>query len=126
MYKQQISIDQKKEVLENAISQLKKEFVGINDIIDEVGDLMMSWWIFPEHQFRPLIINLWGMTGSGKTAFIKRLVELMDYSKYSFRFDMGAFGNHTSYLKTILTTNLSSHDNQNPVIILDEFQFAKR
>ena len=57
----------KKTSLAKAVIQLKKEFVGLDGIIDELSDTILPWWLFPENQLRPLIINLWGMTGSGKT-----------------------------------------------------------
>ena len=62
------AIVKKKNLLANAVTQLKNEFVGIDGIIDELADVILPWWLFPENQLRPLIINLWGMTGSGRNA----------------------------------------------------------
>lgn len=116
---------EKKSLLSKAISQLKKEYVGIDGILDELADSMMSWWLFPEFQRRPLIINLWGMTGSGKTAVLVRLAELLQYNKFLMRFDMGEYGAQSSFLKYTLTRQLLQYDQTNPIILLDEFQFAK-
>ncbi len=115
----------KKAALAKAVFQLKKEFVGIDGIIDELSDTILPWWLFPENQLRPLIINLWGMTGSGKTALIKRLSELLNYQKQLLRFDMGEFGTASSFLKYTLTRQLIQFSEQSPIIVLDEFQFAK-
>ena len=115
----------KKKSLAKAVIQLKKEFVGIDGIIDELADVILPWWLFPENQLRPLIINLWGMTGSGKTALIKRLSELISYQKQLLRFDMGEFGASSSFLKYTLTAQLVEYNEQSPIIVLDEFQFAK-
>ncbi len=115
----------KKKSLSKAVVQLKKEFVGIDGIIDELADVILPWWLFPENQLRPLIINLWGMTGSGKTALIKRLSELIQYHKQLLRFDMGEFGTSSSFLKYTLTQQLIQFSEQSPIIVLDEFQFAK-
>lgn len=38
---------------------------------------MLPWFISPELITRPVIIFLWGMTGTGKTSLIKRLIELL-------------------------------------------------
>ena len=118
-------IIKKKELLSKAVSQLKSEFVGIDGIIDELADVILPWWLFPENQLRPLIINLWGMTGSGKTALIKRLSEILSYEKQLLRFDMGEFGASSSFLKYTLTRQLTAFHELSPIIVLDEFQFAK-
>jgi GTPase SAR1 family protein len=118
-------IDAKKNLLSAAVKQLKKEFIGIDGIIDELADAILPWWLFPDNQLRPLIINLWGMTGSGKTALIKRLCWLLDYQNYLLRFDMGEFGASSSFLKYALTRQLVQFSGTSPIIVLDEFQFAK-
>jgi DNA polymerase IIIc chi subunit len=118
-------ISTKRKSLSKAVIQLKKEFVGLDSIIDELSDTILPWWLFPENQLRPLIINLWGMTGSGKTALIKRLSELLSYHKQLLRFDMGEFGTASSFLKYTLTRQLIQFSEQSPIIVLDEFQFAK-
>jgi GTPase SAR1 family protein len=118
-------ISKKKSALAKAVIQLKSEFVGIDSIIEELADTILPWWLFPENQLRPLIINLWGMTGSGKTALIKRLSELLNYEKQLLRFDMGEFGTSSSFLKYTLTQQLIQFSEQSPIIVLDEFQFAK-
>jgi Peptidase family M41/C-terminal, D2-small domain, of ClpB protein len=125
MIQDQINVTQRREILNKAKIQLKKEFVGIDGIIDEVLDIILPWWLFPQHQMRPLIVNLWGMTGSGKTALIKRLSELLKYENYLMRFDMGEFGSNSSFLKYTLTRQLNQFNATVPIIVLDEFQFAK-
>jgi hypothetical protein len=42
----------KKEILLQAVAQLKEEFVGIDGIIDELSDIILPWWLFPENQFK--------------------------------------------------------------------------
>ena len=59
-------IDAKRAVLEQVKTQLKQEFFGLDTIIDKVIDSMSAWYIFPELITRPVIINLWGLTGVGK------------------------------------------------------------
>jgi hypothetical protein len=121
----ELSINQRKKLLQDAVVQLKKEFIGIDGIIDEISDSILPWWLFPQHQLRPLIINLWGMTGSGKTALVSRLAELIHYANLLMRFDMGEFGASSSFLKWTLTRQLTQFNEAAPIILLDEFQFAK-
>ncbi|MCJ7446528.1 MAG: hypothetical protein MUO72_02430 [Bacteroidales bacterium] len=78
----------KKKCLENVRIQLKKEFVGIDKVIDDLIDSFSYWYYFPELQKKPVIINLWGLTGVGKTSLIHRLVDLLGYNKRFFRFNL--------------------------------------
>ena len=72
-------IEQRKETLEKTRLELKAHFVGIDEIIDELLDYIQIWYLMPEILNRPIIINLWGMTGVGKTDLIRRLVKALDY-----------------------------------------------
>lgn len=113
----------KRKMLENARLELKKEFFGIDKIIDEVCRVVESWVLFPEMQERPLIINLWGMTGVGKTALIKRMAELIEKSNVLFRFDMGSNSAIWSIRETL--SDMLEKENSKPLIlVLDEFQNA--
>src|SRR6056297_3773786 len=85
----QTTLKQKQEVLEKAEKTLKTEFVGINHVIDKIFEWIGPWYLFPNIQETPLVINLWGMTGVGKSSLVNRLVELLDFSNSRYRFDMG-------------------------------------
>ena len=107
-------------------SALKDRFLGLDEIIDEVISLIMPWYLFPEAQLRPTIINLWGLTGSGKTALVQTLVKLLEHEKLYSHIDMGEFeSDSASWMKNILTEDLSFFHEKPAVICLDEFQFAR-
>ena len=82
-------LNERKALLDTTIKQLKNEFVGINHVIDQVADAMSGWFFFPEMQDRPVIINLWGLTGIGKTSLVKRLTQLLELEERYYRFDLG-------------------------------------
>ena len=116
----------KKELLNEVSQTLKEHFIGLDGIIDEVMNLVAAWYLFPQAQLRPLIINLWGMTGSGKTALVKKLVELLDYKKLYAQMDMGEFeSSSASWFKSTLTDDLEFFHGQPCILCLDEFQFAR-
>lgn len=48
------------------VKNLEKSFFGINDQIDQICEMVAPWSDLPDSYIRPLIINLWGMTGTGK------------------------------------------------------------
>jgi cell division protease FtsH len=64
--------------LERARSELKQFFIGIDGVIDTLCDAVAVWYTMPEVISRPVIINLWGMTGVGKTDLVRRLVRHLD------------------------------------------------
>lgn len=116
---------QQKETLADAVRQLKTEFIGINNVIDRIADAISSWIFFPEMQDRPVIVNLWGLTGIGKTSLVKRLVELIGYGDRYFRFDLGeSTGRYYDIQDSF--KDIYENCNSEPFIIgLDEFQLAR-
>jgi hypothetical protein len=119
-------LKEKKKNLEIITSQLKERFIGLDSVIDEVISLMMPWYLFPEAQLRPTVVNLWGLTGSGKTALIQCIVELLEHRKLYTHIDMGEFeSDSATWIKNIFTDDLEFFHQKPAVICLDEFQFAR-
>lgn len=114
-----------KEILENAIKELKNEFIGIDTVIDQITDAINSWLFFPEMQERPVIINLWGLTGTGKTSLVKRLSELLGFSDRYFRFDLGESANTYYGIQDTFKDIFESSNGEPFIIGLDEFQHAR-
>ncbi len=118
------SIEMKSDILKVAKATLKAEFVGIDEVIDEVINSISNWYLFPDLQERPVVINLWGMTGVGKTALIIRISELLDYESKLFTYDMGNRAERNTSLKEILSQLFLERKGMPAMIMLDEFQFA--
>lgn len=114
----------KAEVLENAAKILKEEFVGIDNIIDEVIDNVRSWYTMSSIQEKPAVINLWGLTGTGKTSLVLRLMELIDFHEKTYRFDLGEKDGSRSF-KSSLSDLCENKDDSPIAIILDELQHAR-
>ncbi len=114
----------KSEILENARVILKKEFVGLDLIIDEVIEVVSTWYTLNFIQDKPLIVNLWGLTGTGKTALVNRLTELLHIENSYYRFDLGEKTGYNSFHNKI--SDLCDNKDDSPIIIaLDEFQHAR-
>ena len=60
--------------------ELKAQFVGIDKVIDQFTNAVRSWYLMPDLLTRPVIVNLWGLTGSGKTALVRSFVRLINMS----------------------------------------------
>lgn len=115
---------EKQNILENAREILKTEFIGINKIIDEVIDNVSSWFFLSDIQEKPVVINLWGLTGVGKTSLVNRLVELIDFEDSFYRFDLGEKEGSFSFRDSL--DDLCENNDTSPVIIaLDEIQHSR-
>lgn len=114
----------KEKNIENCIAVLKQEFVGIDNIIDQVMKNIRSWYIFPNLIERPLVINLWGMTGCGKTSLVNRICDLLDLRSNMVYYNLAKLGEENSIdIEDNFSDNLG-FVNKNAVFIFDEFQFA--
>src|SRR5690606_5263040 len=111
----------KQEQLEEAKITLKKEFFGIDKAIDDLINNTRSWYVLNEYQNRPLIINLWGLTGVGKTSLVIRLAELLNYDDHLFRFDLGSKDGRYSF-SSGLDDLCEKNENEPVIVVLDEFQ----
>jgi hypothetical protein len=117
-------IQGKLDLLENAKITLKKEFIGIDKVIDQVFEAFNPWFLFPSINDKPVIINLWGLTGTGKTSLVKRITELINLNQSLFRFDMGACSGQFAFQDALENMCNNSDLNQN-IIVLDEFQHSR-
>jgi len=123
--KNKTELFQKKEMLRQVADTLKSEFVGIDNIIDEVMSTVSSWYLFPQIHERPVVVNLWGLTGVGKTALVKRLSELLGYKDRFFAFDLNGSERGQAGIEGQLQELRESSRNYPVIIALDEFQHAR-
>lgn len=116
-------IKKKKQRLEEIKAQLKKEFFGIDSTIDKIVSSIESWYIMPQALNSPIIINLWGLTGVGKTHLVRRLVQLLEYSTKFVEVQMDGYS--ASYEKDSICSILQSssiNEGEAGILLLDEFQ----
>lgn len=112
-----------REKLADVSRQLKEHFVGIDDIIDQVLSNMEAWYLIPEVVTRPVIINLWGMTGVGKTDLVRKIAALLGFSDAYF--EMQLCHSDNEYIGKSIATALSRSniDQGRPgIVLLDEVQ----
>lgn len=82
----------KVEKLQQTKEKLKSEFVGLDEIIDKVIDSITPWYLTPEVLERPVVVSLWGLTGTGKTSLVRKLVNYLDLLEKTLLFDCGEQG----------------------------------
>jgi hypothetical protein len=111
--------------LDRARSALKASFIGIDTVIDRIIDAIGSWYLFPHLHDRPVVVNLWGLTGVGKTSLVMRLAKELDMMEVFRYFDMGEAGENSDHVRTVLM-DILEHGNGKPnLLVLDEFQHAR-
>jgi hypothetical protein len=118
-------IIEKRKILQEVTKQLKSEFFGLDMVIDKVISSIQAWYIFPEIISRPVIINLWGMTGVGKTQLVRRLASLLQFSDRFLEVQMDGGSISSTWNSTSLTNLLSSSQIEEGVpgiLLLDEIQ----
>ncbi len=112
-------VKNKNDKLLDVQKELKKRFVGIDDVIDQFIDSIRVWYVMPELMTRPLIVNLWGLTGSGKTDLIRTFVSLSGMSQRFIEMQMD-MENRRSIREVM---EYSDVDVNSPyILLLDEFQ----
>ena len=117
------AIQNKQQHLENIKQQLKTEFYGIDGVIDEILNTLQPWYLFNEAQTHPLIINLWGLTGTGKTSLVNRLVNLLKKEQAYFRFEMSDHKNKD--VNRQLSNALELYEDEDYILCFDEFQHIR-
>jgi cell division protease FtsH len=115
-------IKEGKKKLAQVSEDLKSHFVGIDDVIDDILLKMEMWYVMPELLGRPTIINLWGMTGVGKTDLVRRLVRQIGFGD-RFVEVMMKNSAHTNSTKIQDKIQMSSVEVGHPgVMLIDEIQ----
>lgn len=117
-------IKRKNKIVDNAIAVLKTEFVGIDKQIDEIMDNVRTWYIYPQLQVRPLVVNLFGMSGIGKTSLVKRISELLDIEKDYVYFNFASISEQSSWEVENQIEEELSNEKSNRMFVYDEFQYA--
>ena len=117
------AIQQRELQLRRAGEVVKELFIGIDTVIDELVDAVRVWWLMPEVLTRPVIVNLWGMTGVGKTDLVRRLVAELDMQERFAEVELSNF-DQTSYRTTVAQVLAANHitDGKPAIVLFDEIQ----
>lgn len=120
------SLTQRHQHLQCVAAQLKQELFGIEDIIDRVIESVRAWYVLPELVTRPVIVCLWGLTGTGKTQLVRRLTQLLGFYDRFVEVQMDGFSNGAGVRgpQTVSGMLASSgiREGEPGVLALDEFQ----
>lgn len=110
-------------ILDAAAKSLKSYFVGIDRTIDELIDAMRVWYLMPEALTRPVIINLWGMTGVGKTDLVRRLVVALEMQDRFVEVELSN-SDETKWFSSVgsVLSRNGLNDSSSKIVLFDEIQ----
>lgn len=117
-------IKKKNAVVDNAIKVLKQEFIGIDKQIDEIMDNVRTWYLYPQLQTRPLVVAIWGLSGTGKTSLVKRISQLLDIEKDFVYWNFASISESSSWEIENQIEEELSNEKSNRMFLYDEFQYA--
>jgi cell division protease FtsH len=107
-------------------AQLKTELFGIEPIIDRVIDSVRAWYVLPGLVTRPVIVCLWGLTGTGKTQLVRRLAQLLGFYDRFVEVQMDGFSNGAGWrgVQSIsgMLAHSGVHEGEPGILALEEFQ----
>jgi len=118
-----IDIQKKQEKLEKVKNILKNNFVGLDNIIDNIFSTLEVWYIMPEILTRPIIINLWGMTGVGKTDLVRQITKYLGFKDKYLEIQLdtskNSWGDDSIY-REIKSSGILPEESS--ILLLDEIQ----
>lgn len=117
---------QRNQQLHTVAAQLKTELFGIDPIIDRVIDAVRAWYVMPELVSRPVIVCLWGLTGTGKTQLVRRLAQLLGFYDRFVEVQMDGFSNGAGMRGAQSISGMLAksgvREGEPGILALDEFQ----
>ena len=119
-------------LVDNTVKELKKEFIGIDEQIEKIMENVRTWMLTPSMDNRPIIINLWGMTGCGKTALIQSIIKHLNFRDSTIYFNFAELGDYKSYeIESEILDKMdgaqrmmASKNNNGIIFVYDEFQYG--
>jgi cell division protease FtsH len=112
--------------LQTVAEALKTELFGIDDIIDRVIDSLRAWYVLPQIISRPVIVCLWGLTGTGKTQLVRKLAQHLGFYDRFIEVQMDGFSHGSGYHNrgsiSAMLAESGIAEGTPGILVLDEFQ----
>lgn len=105
--------------MDQITKELKLSFTGIDAQIDAIMKVVKQWHSSEHNAGPPVIINLVGITGTGKTAIVNKLAELLGLTNKFVRFDLSSSAKSSTVSGMLVESNILNGDAG--IILLDEF-----
>ena len=119
------AISQRRERLKEIKAELKREFFGLDPVIDRIIKSVETWYLLPDAVSFPVIINLWGLTGVGKTDLVRKLVRKLGFENKFVEIQMDGASSGSGFYQDSICEILETStidEGEACIILLDEFQ----
>lgn len=107
-------------------TELKQELFGIDEVIDRVIDAVRAWYVMPQLIARPVIVCLWGLTGTGKTQLTRLLTQKLGFYDRYVEVQMDGFSNGAGWYTPDSISGMLGEsgiaEGEPGILLLDEFQ----
>jgi hypothetical protein len=112
--------------LQRISQELKAELFGIDEVIDRVVDSLRAWYVLPQLISRPVIVCLWGLTGTGKTQLTRKLALKLGFYDRFVEVQMDGFSHGSGYASagsvSAMLAESGIREGEPGILVLDEFQ----
>lgn len=121
-----LTVKDKEKRLEKVRRGMKLKFHGIDAQIDRLIDSISSWYLYPQLQKKPTVVNLWGLTGVGKSTLVRYLIGELGFNDKSTTINFNPSSSPDKTSGQTIRNSLTSTDRNSPhILFLDEFQKYK-
>lgn len=118
-----LTITQKKKVLNSVRKKLKKQYRGIDEQIDTLIDSITGWYLGTTIDDRPTVVNIWSITGLGKTSLIRMLMDELQAANRLVEITLDNSASPDDRITVLRRVNRAVGNNRNNLcLFIDEFQ----
>lgn len=116
-------ISEKKKKLEKVRRKLKQHYRGIDEQIDMLIDSVTGWYLGTTIDDRPTIINMWSITGLGKTSLVRMLMDELQAANRTIEITLDNSANNDTSITVLRRVSRAVGNNRNNLcLFIDEFQ----
>lgn len=119
----ELSIPEKKKVLSRVRKKLKQHYRGIDEQIDMLIDSITGWYLGTTVGDRPTIVNIWSITGLGKTSLIRMLMDELQAANRLIEITLDNSAVQDERMTVLRRVSKAVGNNRNDLcLFIDEFQ----
>lgn len=118
-----LTLAEKKKILTKVRVKLKKHYRGIDEQIDMLIDSISGWYLGTTVGDRPTIVNIWSITGLGKTSLVRMLMDELQAANRLVEITLDNSASQDDHMTVLRRVSRAVGNNRNNLcLFIDEFQ----